>query len=256
MLLIAGGAPAAAQTCNGMPGPRGTVELEVGGATRVFVVRLPAAYDARKPAPVVFALHPGGMNPQYMQGRVPVHLAWPEVIAIFPAALPRAGGAGGFQPSWQGRPGDMEDRDLVFFDAMIDWLRANHCVDLKKVFVMGYSNGAGLAGVLACERGDKIAGIAIASGRLSCAPAGSRPVILSHGLSDPTIRYEAGIEASRAWAAANQCAAPPKIGAPGCFAASPCSGAPLTFCTFDGGHEYNDPFTKTFADFLQKTVRK
>ena len=245
-----------AQTCNGMPGPRGTVELKVGAATRVFVVRLPAAYDARKPAPVVFALHPGGMNPQYMQGRVPVHLAWPDVIAIFPAALPRMGGAGGMQPGWQGRPGDMEDRDVVFFDAMLEWLRTNHCFDPKNVFLVGYSNGAGLAGVLACERGSLVAGVAIASGNLSCTPTESRPVILSHGVSDPTIRYERGVEASKTWATANQCSAPPKTGAPGCFAADRCSGAPLTFCTFDGGHEYNDPFTKTFVDFFKKAIAK
>ena len=25
----------------------------------------------------------------------------------------------------------------------------------------------------------------------------------------------------------------------------------VVLCTFDGGHEYNEPFTKTFADFLK-----
>src|SRR5438128_11247602 len=48
LCVLRGGDVAFAQTCNGMPGPRGTVELKVGGATRMFVVRLTAAYDARK----------------------------------------------------------------------------------------------------------------------------------------------------------------------------------------------------------------
>ena len=124
------------------------------------------------------------------------------------------------------------------------------------VFVMGYSNGAGLAGVLACERGGLVAGVAIASGNLSCTPMGPRPVILGHGLSDSTIRYERGVEASKTWATANQCLSPPNVGAPGCVAADRCSGAPLTFCTFDGGHEYHDPFTKTFVEFFKKAMAK
>lgn len=254
LALIVPAARAGAQTCTGTAGPAGTVDIKIGPVTRMFVVRVPAAYDARTPAPVVFAFHPGGMNPQYMQGRVPVHRAWPEAIAIFPAAL--AGGGGrSFQPTFQGRAGDLEDRDLVYFDKMLEWLRANHCFDPKRVFLMGYSNGAGLVGLLACERGSQIAGTAVASGRLSCTPAEPRPSILSHGNQDSTIPYERGIEAMTTWASVNKCTAPPKSGAPGCFAATSCSAAPLTFCTFDGGHEYNEPFTKAFVDFFKNAIK-
>ena len=224
----------------------------VGTFTRPFTVRLPAAYDARTPAPLIFLFHPGGMNAQYMQGRVPVALVWPEAIAVYPNAMPRlGGGAGGFQPAWQNRPGDLDDRDVAYFDAMLDWLRANHCFDKTRVFVMGYSNGAGLSSVLACERATAIAGVAIASGNLSCTLPEPRPIILNHGLRDTTIPYQRGVEAAAAWATRNGCSAPPKSGMPGCFAAESCSAAPVVLCTFDGGHEYNEPFTKTFADFLR-----
>jgi polyhydroxybutyrate depolymerase len=242
---------ASAATCSGTAGPAGTVDLKIGTFTRPFTVRLPAAYDARTPAPLIFLFHPGGMNAQYMQGRVPVARVWPEAIAVYPNALPRIGGAGGFQPGWQNRPGDSGDRDVAYFDAMLDWLRANHCFDEKQVFVMGYSNGAGLSSVLACERAPAIAGVAIASGNLSCAPPEPRPIILNHGLRDGTIPYQRGVDAAAAWAARNGCSAPPKSGTPGCFAAESCSAAPVIMCTFDGGHEYNEPFTKTFADFLK-----
>ena len=120
--------------------------------TRIFVVRVPAGYTGRTPLPMVIAFHPGGMSAQYMQGRVPVHRVWPEAIAVFPEGFPNIdGGRGGLQPVWQRAPGDMEDRDLAYFDQMIEWLRANHCFDAKKVFVMGYSNGAGFTSVLACR---------------------------------------------------------------------------------------------------------
>jgi polyhydroxybutyrate depolymerase len=251
LCVLGGGDLAVAQTCNGSPGPAGTVDLKMGTFTRPFTVRLPAAYDARTPGPLIFLFHPGGMNAQYMQGRVPVARAWPEAIAVYPNALPRIGGAGGFQPGWQNRPGDAGDRDVVYFDAMLDWLRANHCFNDKQVFVMGYSNGAGLSSVLACERAAALAGVAIASGNLSCTLPEPRPIILSHGLRDTTIPYQRGVDAAAAWATRNGCSAPPKSGIPGCFAAESCSAAPVVMCTFDGGHEYNEPFTKTFADFLK-----
>src|SRR6185295_4615348 len=98
-------------------------------------------------------------------------------------------------------------------------------------FVMGYSNGAGFASVLACQRADLIAGVAIASGRLACQPALPKPTILGHGLTDATIPYANGLEAAAAWSSRNSCKAPPKSGAPGCFAADSCSSAPLTLCT-------------------------
>lgn len=248
---------ASAQTCSGTPGKSGTVEIKQGTLTRIFVVRVPAGYDGRTPRPLVIAFHPGGMTAQYMQGRVPVHRVWPEAIAVFPEGFPNMSGPRpSLQPVWQRAPGDMENRDLAYFDQMMDWLRANHCFNAKQLFVMGYSNGAGFVSALACERASLIAGVAIASGRLVCAPGEAKPVILNHGMSDATIAYQNGVESASGWAATNRCSAPPKSGAPGCFAADSCAAAPLTMCTFDGGHEYYEPFTKMFVDFFKRSVVK
>ena len=257
VIALAFAPPAAAQTCSGTPGRTGTIEIKQGTMTRIFVVRVPASYDGRTPLPMVIAFHPGGMSAQYMQGRVPVHRVWPEAIAVFPEGFPNLGGGrGGLQPVWQGAPGALDDRDLVYFDQMIEWLRANHCFNAKQLFVMGYSNGAGFASVLACERASVIAGVAIASGRLACTPAEPKPTILNHGIADATIPYVNGVEAAAAWSSRNKCAAPPKSGVAGCFTADSCSAAPLTFCTFGGGHEYYEPFTKAFVEFFKGSLSK
>lgn len=246
---------AAADTCSGSPGPTGTVELKIASATRAFVVRVPQTADVRMPAPVIFLFHPFGMNAQYMQGRAPMPRVWPEAIAIYPQAMPRTGpGTVGFQPAWQTESGEMSDRDLVFFDAMLACVRNNHCVDDTRIFVMGYSNGARLSSLLACERAGVIAGVAVASGSLGCALPEPRPVIISHGLQDATIPYTRAVDAANAWAVRNRCTAPPKSGAPGCFAADSCSAAPVALCTYDCGHEYYDPFTRAVADFFKKTI--
>jgi polyhydroxybutyrate depolymerase len=256
MLLLSGAARSAnAASCSGMPGPSKTVELQVGGVTRMFVVRLPPGYDATSHAPVVFAFHPFGMNVQYMQGRVPVSTAWPDAIAVYPQALPGAGRSG-FQPAWQSAPGELGNRDVAFFDAMREWLQANHCVDDKRLFVMGYSNGARLSGVLACERPGAIAGLAIASGSLACSPAQPLPVTISHGINDSTIRYEQAVETVRTWASRNGCKGPPKTGEVGCFVGESCAAAPVTLCTYDGGHEYNAPFTGTIVEFFKSAPKR
>jgi polyhydroxybutyrate depolymerase len=256
LILVPGVQRAAAATCIGTPGASGTIDLKIGAFTRSFVVRVPGTYDGRTPGPLIMLFHPFGMNAQYMQGRVQIPRIWPEAIAIYPNGMPRIGaGAGGLQPAWQTRPGELDDRDLVFFDAMLDWLRANHCFDEKKVFVMGYSNGAGLASVLACERAGVLAGVAIASGSLACEPSEPRPVILSHGLRDSTIGYERAIESARAWALRDGCVAPPKSGLPGCFEADACSAAPVRLCSYDGGHEYNEPFTRALVEFFKMPRR-
>jgi polyhydroxybutyrate depolymerase len=235
--------------CDGSVLPSGGQALEIAGLRRTFVVRAPAEGDGRTPAPVVFALHPFGMNAQYMQARAPVGRQWPAAIAVFPDGMPRPGAGGG--PSWQGRAGDVGDRDLAFFDAMLAWLDEKGCIDKTRIFVLGYSNGAGLAYLLACERRAAVAGIAIAAGRLGCQPSAAKPVIMSHGVGDSTIGYESAVESSKAWASANACAAPPKPGVAGCVQGQSCTGAPVSLCTHGGGHEYDVSFTKAAVEFFR-----
>jgi polyhydroxybutyrate depolymerase len=154
-------------------------------------------------------------------------------------------------PSWQTRPGELGDRDVAFFDATLAWLDERGCVDRSRVFVLGYSNGAALAYVLACQRHDAVAGVAIAAGRLGCQPPAATPIVMSHGIGDRTIGYEQAIESSKAWATANRCAAPPPAGVRGCVQGRSCGAAPVTLCTHGGGHEYDSTFTRTAVDLFQ-----
>jgi polyhydroxybutyrate depolymerase len=238
----------ASASCDGAPAVSGARTISVEGLTRTFVVRVASAYDGRTPAPVVLAFHPFGMNAQYMQTRAPIVRAWPGAIAVYPEAVGDARGA----RAWQSTPADQGNRDLLFFDAMLDWLDSNACIDRRRVFVLGYSNGAQFASLVACGRRPAIAGLASAAGRLPCAPAGATPVILSHGLQDRTIEYARAVEASEAWAKHNRCSLPPATGATGCFAGNECSAAPTILCTYAGGHEYDLPFTERAVRFFQE----
>jgi polyhydroxybutyrate depolymerase len=248
-IVLAAVSPAAA-ACDGTPLASSRPTITVDGMPRTFIVRAPAAADGRTPAPLVFAFHPFGMNGDYMASRVPVARVWPEAVVIYPTGAPQPGAGGG--PSWQTAPGALGDRDLHFFDAMLAWAQQHGCVDSKRVFAFGYSNGAGFAYLLACERGDVLAGLAIASGSLRCQPARPMPVIINHGLRDSTIPpYNAGTAAAT-WSTTNRCSAAPTGGRPGCSAATACASAPVTMCSYDGGHEYDSSFTATAVEFLKK----
>ena len=84
--------------------------------------------------------------------------------------------------------------DLGFMDAMLDEIGDNYCIDLKRVYATGFSQGAGFADRVGCDMADRFAAIAPASGTLvrgfNCAPDGSRKSSLLHihGLSDQWIR--------------------------------------------------------------------
>jgi len=243
-------APAVAfAACDGAPLPTSRPTVTVDGAPRAFIVRTASTYNGRTPAPVVFAFHPFGMNGDYMAVRAPITREWREAIAIYPTGAPRPGS--GATPQWQSAAGDLADRDLHFFDAMLEWVREHACVDSRRVYALGYSNGAGFAYLLACERANVVAGLAIASGRLGCEPSRPLPVIINHGTQDSTIPLDAAARAAVAWSTVDRCAAPPKAVANGCVTATGCS-APVALCTYAGGHEYDSSFTATAVQFFKR----
>jgi polyhydroxybutyrate depolymerase len=83
--------------------------------------------------------------------------------------------------------------DVGFLAALIDQLIAEYKVDPQRVYVTGFSNGAGMAYWLACARSDKIAALAPVSGGLAkiqmqpCAESSKRPIplLVIHGTADP-----------------------------------------------------------------------
>ena len=220
----------------------GAQTVEAGGARRSFLVRIPPA--APTPAPVVFAFHPFGMNANYMQSRAPIARSWPEAIVVYPDAAPPSRG-------WEGGVAGKQNRDLQFFDAMLDWLDRDGCIDRSRIFVLGYSNGGQFAYRVACERASAVAGVAVAAGRLPCTPDRTVPVIASHGLADTTAPYSLAVKAMQLWSQRNACKSPPAAGAAGCSAAAGCETAPTVLCTYPGGHDYDPSFTARAVEFFK-----
>jgi polyhydroxybutyrate depolymerase len=109
------------------------------------------------------------------------------------------------------------DDDVAFVRALLDALATEVCVDTRRVFATGFSNGGFFANRLACELSDRIAAIAPVAGDLglaTCAPRRPVPVLHTHGDADlvvpfngsPALRFPSATDSVRGWAMRNGCA--------------------------------------------------
>src|SRR4029078_1965260 len=95
----------------------------------------------------------------------------------------------GDPPNWGGIPPVPGPSDLPFVRDVLAKLKAGLCIDPDRVFAAGYSNGGGMAQLLACEMSDEIAAVAVVSGLYTnCAQ--HAPVIAFHGTADPVLPFD------------------------------------------------------------------
>jgi polyhydroxybutyrate depolymerase len=133
-----------------------------GGETRTFIVHLPTGYTGGTPAPVVVDFHPLGGSGSQQEGSSGWRAQCDSVgcIAVFPDSSGKAG-----DNSWNaGYCCDNAEAkgidDVQFTRDMIKWLTANACVDPKRIYASGGSNGGGMSYMLACKAADLFAAVA------------------------------------------------------------------------------------------------
>ena len=86
--------------------------------------------------------------------------------------------------------------DVGYLAVLIDDLIARVQIDPRRIYVVGMSNGATMAGRLACELPDRIAAIAQVAGTAAvdvvagCHAGGPLPVLHVHGGADRCARYD------------------------------------------------------------------
>jgi polyhydroxybutyrate depolymerase len=170
--------------------------ITVAGKVREYRLHVPRA-GACAPRPLVIVLHGGagsGPNVQGFSLMDPVSDA-NGFIAAYPSG-PR-GLIGG---TWNaadccGLAMEKGSKDLEFMSAVIDGLVSMGCVDPKRVYATGISNGGMFAYHLACDLSDKIAAIAPISGALmdpTCVPRRPVSVLIYHGTGDKFVPWKGG----------------------------------------------------------------
>lgn len=168
-------------------------EWTVDGVTREALVYVPASTN---PAPVVFAFHGHGGTMNHAARSFGFHTVWAEAIVIYPQGLPTPGqltDPEGKLPGWQKGPGDQADRDLKFFDSMLETAKKDYKVDPKRIYATGHSNGGGFSYLLWAGRGDVLAAIAPSAAVLLpalTAKVQPKPVMHLAGENDQLVKFE------------------------------------------------------------------
>ena len=167
------GAGGSAPSCSGKPGGPGDqdYEITVGNRDRTFRVHAPPAYDPTAPHPVVFVFH----------GYTETASQIEDITQMTPEAAHRGylvSYAQGVGNGWNegaccGSAASTNVDDNGFVLAMLQTLESDYCIDAKRVFSSGFSNGGMLSHRLACELSDRIAAIGPVAGTMAldqCTP--------------------------------------------------------------------------------------
>ncbi|WP_224370634.1 extracellular catalytic domain type 1 short-chain-length polyhydroxyalkanoate depolymerase [Hyalangium versicolor] len=234
--------------------------------TRSYNVHVPTGYDATKPTPIVVAFHGFASNAQEQEGLSRMSELADEkgFLAVYPQGLsytdiqPAQQDAGAEDTqSWNAGgccgPAQIYGvNDVDFVEAIFKDLDTRVCVDTRRTYATGMSNGAFFTYRLACDRAERFAAIAPVAGMenvVTCSPSRPVPVMHFHGTADPTISYDGGtIPFGRPypsapatvakWAERNGCTGALQEtyqkGDSTCVTHTGCT-APATLCTVQGG---------------------
>jgi len=229
---------------------KGTVD----GRTRTALV-FPGTDALNTPAPLVLVFHGagcplgGGPRAECISNVTKLHLAWPEATVVYPQ------GGDGSAP-WQLSPGDRDDQDLHFVDALLQDLAATYRVDERRVFACGSSYGAFFVNFLLTMRPEPFAAFALNATQDEPVVRSARvprPALIIHGELDNSVPIAQGERLRDQWRRLNGCGAQTVEWAPGALRYEPCaSGQPVIWYVHSGGHMWPSNATPYIVQFFKE----
>ncbi len=242
--------------------PNSRIELSVNGISRVAIAAIPENAKTEK-SPVIVAFHGHGGTMLNAAKKFECEEFWPEAIVVYPQGLKTPGGIvdpqGNF-PGWQMNSGEHEDRDLLFFDALVDYLRTNYHVDEDRIYVVGHSNGGLFAYELWAARGNEIAAIASISAIIPVKTDRSKlkpmPIFHVAGRNDPLVKFEWQNESIDFIKSLNQCGASEKGNDKNMDIYESKIGCPLVTYIHDGGHEVPEGAMPLIVGFFKANSKQ
>ncbi|MBN2573699.1 MAG: hypothetical protein JXP73_03975 [Deltaproteobacteria bacterium] len=199
--------------------------LQHGGRARTYTLHVPSGLPAGEPLAVVFDFHGAGGNGSQQQGMS----GWAALgdregfLTVFPDGVD---GYWNVDDKCCGTAGKSQIDDIGFLRAIIDKLRADICIDAKRIYASGFSNGGGFTHRIGCDAADVVAAIAPVATDLRTQPCNAaRPISMVEirGMADSLEPYEGGLvgpaggqyvlvgakESLKLWADINQCTGTP-----------------------------------------------
>jgi polyhydroxybutyrate depolymerase len=228
--------------------------ISVGAQMRRYRVQVGPEALAEGGAPLIFLWHGFGQSSAAAENLIRPARDWPAAIVVTPEGLPRLFGqfAGARRNGWQVRSGELEDRDLRFFDAMLEELAGAGCADPTRVYSAGFSNGAFFSNLLGCVRSNTLAAIApvAGGGPFGETCEGPMPVLITHGRSDRVVPFGTAERALGHWARQSSCRSQ-DTEEDRCIALPGCDSAAVGICSHSGGHVWPAQATPAAVQFFQ-----
>ncbi|MBI5500012.1 MAG: prolyl oligopeptidase family serine peptidase [Deltaproteobacteria bacterium] len=205
---------------------------------RGYIVHVPDAYDPGTPAALVLNMH-GFMSANWQQvlfSDMNTTADREGFVVVYPDGVASSWNAG----SCCGTAAATGVDDVGFLRAVVGEVSARLCIDRRRVYATGMSNGGYMSHRLGCEAADLFAAVAPVSGAMGivdCAPSRPVPLIAFHGLQDMLVSHDDGRAAVDEWVGHDGCTGDPvrtDIGGSYCLEWSACAGgAQVTMCTLD-----------------------
>ncbi|MEM6292551.1 MAG: hypothetical protein AAGA54_14850 [Myxococcota bacterium] len=212
-----------------------SLQLEVNGETRDYLLVRPTPYDPDQAYPVVFAWH--GLTGSGAIARAYYGI---EEASAGRAFFLYADGL--FQKPTQGTGWDLSPQgDVLLFDAMLERLANEACIDPDRIFSTGHSFGSYFSNTLACYRPDvlrAVGGVAGGPSFFQCEATGAPAAWASHDPADAVVVFEQGQDALAQHLERNGCGTTTTPVEPSpCVQYDDCSeGSPVHWCEHgDGG---------------------
>jgi len=191
--------------CGAADPPSGARTITVSAGEGAYLVSLPPSYDPDTPYPLGFGFH--GANRTHENCRAGDCRGFQDAmgdvaILVYPKS---------FTNGWP-YPVETRDDNVELFEAILDTMVAEYCVDEGRVFVAGTSSGATFSNVLACRFGDRLLAAAPVAGGLperdGC--VGRVAALVIHGVDDHHVGFDLGEQARDWYVDRNGCGADPE----------------------------------------------
>lgn len=175
--------------------------LDIDGEHRSYIVYKPASARGGD-LPLMIVLHGGMGNARFIERKTGFNRVADRggFIVAYPNGTLIAGGMRGDRRTWNagnccGVAAREDVNDVAFIAKMIRDIASRYPVNLRRVYVAGFSNGAMLAYRLACQIPERIAAIISVSGALvinNCEVGRNVAVLAIHGTADDHVPFRGG----------------------------------------------------------------
>jgi polyhydroxybutyrate depolymerase len=198
------------------------LSMMFGGVVRSYIARVPVRTNISEPRPLLLDIHGltsnAAQESAYTAGSAAEKAGY---FLVFPEGLEASWNAGDCCGGSAAKNVD----DVGYLVALVGEVARQLCVDKKRVYATGMSNGGFMSHRLACEAANVFAAVAPVAGMLgippaTCKPSRPVPVLHFHGKADAIVPYEGGgivgvhpFRSARAsfeaWAKIDGCTGPP-----------------------------------------------